>query len=277
VSELFAFEIDAEVYRMQRRPNHRQVVVNDNYQGVRLLDPRTGAEGPRLAFPFDGVIDGWSLRADGDVMISFNDEERCAAEADLLRGTSRIVAHPPWRSTVGMPYDWRGDHLWMKDPESHSFASLDDERGIEDDDGMRALQTNRAWRRATDRMRRLDATCRCVEPELGRALISSFDGTDSRIGIISWVDEAEPLVAVPGRVTRVGAAGNVLAALFDSDCLLIDHDGARVGRIEAPSGFHHVDVTTLPATSSEPAILIIASAALDGRDGTRTRISAHKL
>jgi hypothetical protein len=43
------FELEADVYRMQRRPQHAQLVLNDDYADVRVVDAHTGDDVLRVA------------------------------------------------------------------------------------------------------------------------------------------------------------------------------------------------------------------------------------
>ena len=279
-SELYSFEIEADVYRVQRRPNHAQLVVNDDYQGLRVLDPWTGLDVVRVQFgdgySTGGGIDSWALRADGAMVVVFNDEEGHACLMSFVDGQVLRVKHPPWTSTVGMPYDWRGDTLWMKDPDSFSFGVLAADMVTAEKDGTEALSENRAWRRAIDRMRRAQARCLRVEPERAHALVVARpEGEALRIGRIGWVEQPEPMVEVPERVARLASAGEQFVALYEYEAILLGSEGQVERRYAAPPGFHYVDLDTVPAFDGHPPALVLAACALDGR--LLTRFLIHSL
>lgn len=273
MNEQFAFEVSADVYRMQRRPNGTDIIVNDGYRGLRAIDPWNGEDTARVPFPAElgdsSVISGWAFRADGELVVVFNDEARRGCVVSLAEGTSRAIAHPPWSVTTGMPYDWRGDTLWMKDPDAFAFATLDTEVGlIVEDDGNRALQMNRQWRRALDRMRRAGAVSVRVEPELAQALVVA-DAETPRVGRIGWVDQAEIMVPARPGVVQLASLGENLVLLYEYELVVLDRQGDTTMRTSAPAGFHYLDVEGLPASNGKPAAVVTAASALDGRGTTR--------
>lgn len=277
---LFSFDLPADVYRLQRRPNHAHVVINDDYIGLRVLDPWTGADVARVpfgaAYAGGASIANWALRADGAAAIVFDDEGGRACFAPLNGEPVRGVEHPPWRTTVGMPYDWRGDTLWLKDPDSFRFATVDADLAMTERDGTDALSMNRAWRRAVDRMRRAQARCLRVDPECAQMLtvVRADDSPTPRIGRVSWVGKPEFTVPVPDRLIQLASADKQTIALYEYEAVFLDPEGTVARRIAAPAGFHNVDLDTLPPSPGHPPALILASAAIDGRLLTRFHVHA---
>lgn len=278
--EAFSFELEADIYRLGRRANHQEIVVNDGYQGVRILDPwqgRTIAQIPfTAAYARSGAITGWCLRADGDAMAVFDDDERRGCWLSLVGGVASDIEHVPWPRTGSMPYDWRGDTLWLKDPDGFCFASLRQTGSgweVTEREGHDVLQENRGWRRATDRLRRIGAYCTRVEPDHGRMLIA---GTESPfVGTIGWLDQPELLVSGPGGVIRMAAHQQQIIVMYEYEAQLLE-EGEQIGRRFAPpEGFHFVDLDTLPATDTRPAVVVLAAQSLDER--LITRFSLHAL
>ncbi|HUQ03303.1 MAG TPA: hypothetical protein VM261_12460 [Kofleriaceae bacterium] len=273
MTETFSFEINADVYRIHRRPNSPHVVVNDAYRGIRVFDPRTGQDVMRVGFSpgyaTSGIVDGWAFRADGDLVATFNDESRSGSVFSLTTGASRAVAHPGWPSTTGMPYDWRGDTLWSKDPESFSFATIDTTTGFADEvEGDHVLKVNRLWRRSLDRMRRLHAVSLRVEPELAQALVR-VAADEPKVGRIGWVDQPDVLVPAPSGVFQLASLGERIVVLAEYEFVVLESNGTVVIRHKAPEGFHFVGVDTLPATGDAPAVIVTVASALDGSGVSR--------
>lgn len=278
--EIFSFELETDIYKISRRPNHLELVVNDRYRGVQLLDPWQGraiAEVPfTAAYAQGGVIAGWCLRADGDAMVVFDDDEQRGCWLSLVEGVTSDIVHTPWLLTGAMPYDWRGDTLWMKDPDGFRFGSLSQtgsHREMAERDGYDVLQENRSWRRALDRLRRIGAYCTRVEPDHGRMLVAGMESPF--VGIIGWVDQPEILVPVPENVSRMAAHQQQLVVMREYEAQLLDVTGRGAKHFPAPDGFHFVDLETLPATDTRPAVVVLAAQALDDR--LVTRFSLHPL
>jgi hypothetical protein len=75
-----SFTIQGEIYMVQRRPMHPHIVVNDNYQGIRVLDPWMGTDAIEVGFTqgYDsyGTIDAWCFRSDGKALLILNEDSR---------------------------------------------------------------------------------------------------------------------------------------------------------------------------------------------------------
>ncbi|HUQ07187.1 MAG TPA: hypothetical protein VM261_32070 [Kofleriaceae bacterium] len=277
--ETFSFDVRGDIYRMHRRPNAPHVVVNDDYRGVRVIDPRSGEDYSRVAFSPDyaasGIVNGWAFSADGDLVATFDDDAQRGCLLSLAKGTRRVISHPGWISTFAMPYDWRDGTLWLHDAESFSFASIDASTGITTgDDGFRALQENRSWRRALDRMRRMNAGSVRVEPELAHSLVI-IEGDGKRVGRIGWADQPDLVVAAPSGVCRLAAMSENLITLAEYEVRVLSSNGETLGRHVAPAGFHFLDVETLPETSEHPAVIVTLASALDG--SRVSRITSYAL
>jgi len=129
-----SLELTGDIYRIQRRPGSRsQLVTNRGEDGLQIIDVHT-CDITTIAFS-SGVIDSWCLRADGRVAVVFNDDKRHATWVPLGVGSCRSIEFPPWPITQGMPYDWRGDTLWLKDPDTFAFASVDANGALEVHEG----------------------------------------------------------------------------------------------------------------------------------------------
>lgn len=277
--ETFSFEIEADIYKVSRRPNHHEIVVNDGYSGVRLIDPwqgRTVAQVPFTeAYARAGVIAGWCLRADGDAIVVFDDDERRGCWLSVADGTASDIAHTPWPLTEAMPYDWRGDTLWLKDPYGFRFGSLSQSGSryeMTEREGHDVLQANRSWRQAIDRLRRMGAYCVRIEPEHGRMLLAGM--ADPSVGIIGWLEQPEIVVPGPSGVARMAAHGQQLIVMREYEAQLLDQAGLIQRSFPAPDGFHLVGLDTLPATETRSAAIVLAAQALDERLVTRFSLYA---
>jgi hypothetical protein len=280
MKEPITFDLDLEAYRVQRRPAHAQLVINDSDRGLAVVNVPTGTIAMRIAFPSRYAancgIDSWCMRADGDAIIAFHDDANYACWFSLRDETSHVVSHPAWPVTYAMPYDWRGDVLWVKDPDAFRFAVLRD-AGTEflKDDGFQALQEDRAWRRATDRLRRANGYCSRVEPEHGRLLYVAVDDDDTRVGVIGWMDEPDLSVQVTKRPQRLAAHQRHLFLLEEYEAQLIDAAGRVLGQFPAPEGFRFVGLDTVLDQDGSGFSLVLVSRALDGRRLTRFSVYPH--
>jgi hypothetical protein len=274
VNKSAQFDLALEIYQIQRRPSSSQLFLNDEYRGLCVLDIATQELVARIPFPAgyapSGGVDSWCLRADGDAAIVFHDEDDRACWFSLQERTSRLVSHPPWPTTQGMPYDWRGDVLWLMDPDSFRFAALHGgETVFREADGFQALQENRAWRRSVDRLRRANGACLRVEPDHAHLLYVATNDTSTQAGIMGWVDQIDLAVPIAAAPPRIAAHQRQLFLLQEYEAMLVDTAGAVVRRFPAPDGFRFIGLDTVPADGGAKASLVLVSTNLDGGDVTR--------
>ena len=248
------FDLEADVYRMQRRPQHAQLVLNDEYTGVRVVDAYTGGDVQRVAFPagYSGTIDAWCLRADGDELIAC-DAGGNAVYVSLRDGHSLALPQISWMDVTAMAYDWRGDTLWLGDPRALRFATF--ARGeLREADPFNALQANRAWRRALDRLRRADGSVCRVDPERGELVYVAGECA----GTIGWLEQPELSVATPIVASDAVRVGDRIALLGEYEVAVVAADSTVAARIAAPDGFHFLRIETVGED------LVVAAPALDG-------------
>ncbi len=275
----FEFDLDTHVHKIQRRPGHLDFVMNDGNLGLLIVDARCGLITSKLRFcdsyATSGLIDAWCLRADGEMAIAFNDKHRTACGFSFLDAATFAIPHPPWRLTTGMPYDWIGDTLWLKDPETHRFAScaLHDDGTISlvERDGFDVLQANREWRRAVDQLRWAEAGCFRVETDRARMLYAKPGTPDGlSVGIAGW--QGQPRWDVPAPVPHLGhlaANDQQLIVLQEYEALIVDENEGVLRRFCAPEGFQFFDLDTIPAEPGHSARLVIGAHPIDGRALTR--------
>lgn len=274
------FELeDADITFLQRRPGHHDLVANDDDRGLLLIDPWQRRILDRRPYTDSvagaGRVDSLCLRADGELAIVFNDERQRGCLIRFDGGPPTEVQHPSWEYTEAMPYDWRGDDLWLKDPRLFEFGVMKgaDLTMFRQSDGYEVLQANRNWRRAIDRMRRAEGYCARVEPDQCRMLwFSTPEEGQPRIGAVSWVGETELSVPVDKAQPRLAALGTTLVALHEYQAELITHDGQLVADLRPAPNFHYAAVETMTAGESRPAAIVLVSRALDGRMLTRFEV-----
>ncbi len=149
------YAITGDVYRVQRRSCHAQVVINDNYRGVRLLDAWTGHSPLQQTFTprYDrsGVIDAWCFEASGSTVLTINEESGTASWLALDAGGACYDLEFPQLGTVAdLRYFWVGESFWLSSSKSYGFYSLDWNKGkprFAERSGLDARRLgNRRWR-----------------------------------------------------------------------------------------------------------------------------------
>src|SRR5215510_6945531 len=129
------FTLEGDVYQIQRRPMHPHIVVNNDYRGVRILDPWSRTDVLRADFTDEyrasGVISEWCFRSDGAIVLVLNEEPRKACWVPLApEGRTYAVACPPFRRIADLRYLWKGESFWITGGKSHDFYELQWQEGL---------------------------------------------------------------------------------------------------------------------------------------------------
>ena len=258
------FTVPGDVYRVQRRPTFDQIVINDDYKGVRVLNPWTGADLIRAGFTAEygesGIISEWCFRADGNSVLVLNEKPRSACLISLESSTSRNVLCPPLRLVTDIRYVWEGDSLWITGGKSHDFYELQwhgETPAFVASGGLRARLAHPAWRRALEGLPVDQSHVERVEPDRSRLLYHVFVDTPGRVGMIDWRS---------GATWSAQAADEVPILAFHDDRMFIMHEFevqriTRHGEVDAvypaPMDFRYSGMDTLPAIGGRPAALVV--------------------
>jgi hypothetical protein len=103
--------VEGQITMLQRRPKHSHVVVNDRYQGIRVLNPWRGTEVLRVGFTdgYDSSIvnNGWCFRSDGNAVLVLHEESRTASLLELTTDRpSHDLPSPPLPKILDLRYIW---------------------------------------------------------------------------------------------------------------------------------------------------------------------------
>jgi hypothetical protein len=138
--------LEGDTYVLRRRPGTTQVVLNDAYQGLRCVDPWSGAQVGAAAFPprfrhEGGAVHLLYLSADGASALVATQEEGGGALLDLDGGQARDL---PWAlpgPERSWRYTWDERGLACADARGERFFGL---AGAEIQK-LASLQVRKAW------------------------------------------------------------------------------------------------------------------------------------
>jgi hypothetical protein len=107
------FLLMGEIYLLQRRPAHTDVILNHKSQGIRVLDPWNGTDLCRVDFTkgYDssGPPNGWCLRDDGKAVLLLHQESQRASLLSLTApSASYDLKAPPLPEMSDLRYDTSG-------------------------------------------------------------------------------------------------------------------------------------------------------------------------
>jgi hypothetical protein len=267
------FSLSTDIYIIQRRPFHSHIVVNDGYQGIRVVNPWSKKDVFQVGFAetYDksGIINAWCLRADGKIAVVFNEESRTACWLPLEEGAiSFDFECPPLRRIMDLRYFWEGDSFWITGGKSYGFFKLqwqDNKPKFVESSGREAWTSNRSWCRALNQLPSNQCNVIRVEPDQGQMIFHDFSTSPGSVGVVSWHDKTIWSAPAPEEVPRLAFNKGLMFVLHEYEI----HALNNLGQIEAIypvlEGFHYTDLDTMPEREGYPGALISVSSSLSGK------------
>lgn len=261
-----------DVYRIQRRPGTRQLVINDQYRGLLVIDPVTGETLASASFPGNsgqyGVIDYWCFSSNGNSAAVFNRDSSTMSLVSFVDLSASAVAIPPSMEAIeGIRYIW-DDRLIIGD-QSLRFYEVRAAGSGSDFISLSSIAARQAcpkWRAALDRLPPRSNAVK-VEPREGMLLYGVGSGGSGRVGVLDWHeprnDFSLPVSATSSRLAvRVGAI--FLAA--EQEIQEWSSAGALTDLYRPPPGYQFHDVEYVPADQNTDAFLAALCVAVDYSD-----------
>lgn len=281
------FFLDSDIYRMQRRPLHRQIVVNDDYRGIRAIDLQTGEEVVQSAFSdrYDesGIIHAWCFRADGEAVVVFNEDSRTACWLSLApSGPVHDVDCSVLQSFTDLRYFWEGDSFWLTSGKFFGFFKLQwQDEGLLKfvaAEGKEARDAHRAWCRALDRIPLYRCNVERVEPDLAQLLFHDFSEPPGRVGLANWHDGIDWVATAPAEVLGLAFSTvpkGLMFIQYDHKIDAIDRQGQIETSYPVPEGFRYIALDVVPRRADDPAALVAVCSAQTGP--ILSRVSVYPL
>jgi hypothetical protein len=261
-----------EIYRLQRRPEYSQVVVNDRYQGILAFDIWTGRQEVQIPFTpsygSSGFIDAWCFRADGNAIIVMEEDERTACWLSLIPEVlSYDLEAPRFDRLYNLRYAWREDlclvgkglgqptyNLRAEEPRRVAFVevSLPEARALSAD-----------WYYLLLGISSLDHDIERTITEESRLVWHRTDQTDRRVGVRDWARHLMWSAPIDGEVARLAFFGGLMFVLHEYEAHAIDSSGVVKCTYPAPPGYYFSDLDTIPPHDGYPPALAIAASGLN--------------
>jgi hypothetical protein len=263
------FTLEGDLYQVQRRPMHPHIVVNDDYRGIRVLDPWSGTDVLRVGFTEEyrasGVISGWCFRSDGASVLVLNEAPRTACWLPLdPDGCSFNVACPPLRRVADLRYLWEGDSFWITGGKSHDFYEQRWERGLPNfvaSGGLKARIDHPNWRRALECLPLDGCNVERVESDNSQMLYHYFAASPERVGMVAWRSGVTWSTPAPDEVQRLAFHGDRMFVMRDYEVHALNRQGQVEAVYPASKNFRYCGLDTLPAQDAHPAALVLISSA----------------
>jgi hypothetical protein len=269
------FVIEGDVYKVQRRPMHGEIVINDDYRGIRIIDVWSGKDVRRLRFPNRDarptIITEWCFRSDGEWSLIFSAESAMGWLMSL--GPDRrawVLDVSGVGSLHDLRYIWHGDSFWMTAGKSQRFFTLewgDEVRGLVERSSIEVRAKHPGWRRAVDLLPPDRYNVLRVQPDESRLLYHEFAGPQTRVGVVDWQTETKMAVDVETEeVPMMAAYGARIFTLQEDEVQCLNTNGRKERVYPAPDGFYYCGLDTAPPYGDDSAALaLVCTAQVDSR------------
>jgi hypothetical protein len=264
------FALAGDIYRAQRRPGSTQLLINQDYKGIALLDVWKAQIHTTLPFPASfaeaQVIDGWCLRADGGAAAIFNEEQQRAAYLPLE--TDEPASPLPIPETMNtfqdLRYLWEKDDLWLSGGKTSRISTLTWPQGKpiwEAKSNLQARIAHTAWVRTLDLLPTYNSTVLRVQPDTGDILYHTF-AEEPVVGVVNWKGQPQWSITAPQEVSGLTLASHHLFVLHEYEIHALNMQGQIQAVYPVTEGFHFSCFDTLPAQEGHPAALVALASML---------------
>jgi hypothetical protein len=278
------FTLSGDIYQVQQRPGHAEMVVNQDYSGISIV--RVWEADTTVTFPFAarfaevGIIDSWCIRADGDAVLLFNADKGLASLVLLTPGlpTYDISLPSSLRPLNDLRYFWKRGVFWLTGCHSDAFYALEWQEGsphIVEKSSLEARKTQPAWMRMLDQLPVYDCTVERVRPDNGRVLFHTYKKQPGEIGVISWKNDFHYQAPAPQDFGALAFQGGRMFVLYEYEIQALSPLGTVQAIYPAPQGFHYTGFDTVPESPQGPAALLAIASALD--DSRVNQVQIYRL
>jgi hypothetical protein len=277
------FLLTGDIYIAQRRPGSTQLLINQDYEGIALLDVWNAKIHTTIPFPTTftqaQVIDGWCLREDGGAVVIFNEEQRLAAYIPLETDeTTSLLPVPDTMSTFrDLRYLWEKENLWLAGGKTSRISTLtwpQEQPTWVEKSNLQARVAHTEWVRILD----LLPTYRCsvlrVQPDTGDMLYHTL-AEEPVVGVVNWKGAPQWSVKAPKEVLGLALAADQLFVLQEYEIHALNMRGEIQAVYPVSEGFHYSCFDTLPAQEERPAALVTIASML--ADESRNMIHVYAL
>lgn len=282
VKSLSEFSLPLSVYRMARRPGHLQLVVNNGYQGIALLDIQTGKIFSTFNFPPgygpDGVVSAILLRSDGREAFALNQESGMGCIFDLENKQSPIIVKLPlFKAIYDLRYLWNTDIFWLTGAGSPTNFQLKKDASLIFDRGNpRELTAGYLpFARALNKIPWKGCNVIRTEPEKNQMLYHLYSESPSKIGVINWGSGSSWSFEIDGPVPDFVADISRVFILGEFEIREFSFKGLKRREFKSGNGFHFSNLELFPRSQVNQPLLVTVSHPLSGKEGSR--ISVYEL
>ncbi len=268
------FPLAGDVYKAQRRPGHAHLLVNQDYEGISVLDVWQQRIISTIPFPprfaAARIIDNWCLRADGNAVMLLNEEERFASFLSLTQNEPAYDLEIPSaiRDVQDLRYLWQEDAFWLAGGRTVSIFTLQEQKNtpvLVEKSNLQARIAQTGWVRALDLLPTYRCNVLSVQSDTGEIRYHTFADRPV-VGVLNWKDSFRLSVPAPEEVPNLAFGAGRLFILQEYEIHELNEQGEIQAVYPVTDGFHYYCFDTLRANQGRPpALVAIASKLSDDR------------
>jgi hypothetical protein len=273
------FYVEGDIYKVQRRPNSNQLVLNWDYKGIQIIDPLQTDQvvNMQLSFPpkygnVAGVIDEWCFQADGKAVLLINEETKSAAwlSLDTHQENTYDLGFPQTQNTIYLQYLWENiTSFWIKcyGPNEDSFFRLnwrDEKPFFIESTASEAETEQKLWYKAVRQLEELHSQVLKSISDQTQVLFHDFSSPQHQIGMLDWVHNEVWSIQAPPQVPRIAFVKDLLFVMDEYETTCYSKQGVVKTIYTPPQGFYFCGLDTLIETKEQPAALVLIAAPENG-------------
>jgi hypothetical protein len=278
---------EADIYKIQRLPLSTHLVINNKYEGVKVIDPwQNGAEMLNISFSKNylsrGSIDGWCFRSDGKAILVMDEQNNYSASLLFLEsGEKYDLAYPPFKHLQDLRYCWEKDSFWLTGGHSSDVYKLEWQKGIPtfvESTSIKARAEQRDWKQALGKILTYTSNVYTLHTDLGQIVYQSKVNGENRIGMVNWKDGSEWSAPAPEYAPVAAYHNKKMFYILDRECYQIN-DKCEIEAsypLMLPHPYEYRGLEILPASETTPAALVLMANSSD-KDGLHSRFLIYKL
>lgn len=260
-------DIDTSSYLAHRRPRHPEVVLNDAYHGLVLLNVLSGQRSSTVLFSPEfaksGMITHWCFQSDGDTALLINEDTRTACYLTLDGNVCHDI-DLPFDAVVDLRYIWQGEDLWLTSGPVrpwHQLIWTDGKPSLSNVSQVHVRAAQLSFWRALRQLPEHSTVMR-IESEHNWLLLHR-QGPEPALGVLSWSESASVLprtVPFAGPAPRLAYALDTFYVLDEFTVQAVGISGYAHEPLSAEKGFEFADIDVVDTT-----LVVLGNALTDPR------------
>jgi hypothetical protein len=275
------FTLEGDIYKAQRRPGSAQLLINQDYSGISVLDVWNQQMSSTRAFPQAfaqaQVIDAWCIHADGNLVVLFNQEQRVAVYFSLNVGESAYQLNIPAAidDFQDLRYLWQGETLLLSGGKTSRIFSLEwpqKQPVFVQKSNLQARLSHPDWVRALGLLPMYRCTVLQVQSDRGEMLYHEV--TDKPVvGSVNWKIPSHWSVPAPKEVPGLASSDGNLFVLHEYEIHALNTQGEVQTIYPVANGFHYSCFDTLQPDQEHPAALVAIASKLSNERQNLVHVS----